>query len=77
MATFTNTIFKTVYKTLSFGISCSFWGIDVGTKCENLAQYVRLMESPASTYCALVPLIPKEAQTELAVPKTIVRADLN
>lgn len=31
-ATFTDTIFKTVYNTLSFGTSRPFWGIDVGTE---------------------------------------------
>ena len=71
-ATFTNQIFKTVYTTLSFGTSRPFWGIDVGTERPNLAQYVRPMESPASTYRALIPLIPEGVQTELAIPKTII-----
>jgi hypothetical protein len=71
-ATFTNAIFKTVYNTLSFGTSRPFWGIDVGTERPNLAQYVRPMDSAASTYRALIPLIPEGAQTELAIPKTII-----
>lgn len=71
-ATFTNQIFKTVYKTLSFGTSRPFWGIDVGTERPNLAQYVRPMESAANSYLSLIPFIPEDAQTEGDIPKTII-----
>ena len=71
-ATFTNPIFKTVYETLSFGTSRPFWGIDVGTERPNLAQYVRPMESAATSYLSLIPFIPPGAQTEDDIPKTII-----
>ena len=71
-ATFTNRIFKTVYETLSFGTSRPFWGIDVGTERPNLAQYVRPMESAATSYLSLIPFIPAGAQTEDDIPKTII-----
>ena len=71
-ATFTDQVFKTVYETLSFGTSRPFWGIDVGTERPNLAQYIRPMESAASSYLSLVPFIPENAQTKDDIPKTIV-----
>ena len=71
-ATFTNEIFKTVYKTLSFGTTRPFWGIDVGTERPNLAQYVRPMESAANSYLSLIPFIPEGAQAEDDIPKTII-----
>lgn len=71
-ATFTSEIFEAVYRTLSFGTSRPFWGIDVGTERPNLAQYVRPMGSAASTYLPLVPFIPAGAQTGDDIPKTIM-----
>ena len=71
-ATFTNPIFKTVYKTLSFGTSRPFWGIDVGIERPNLAQLVYPMDSAASTYCSLIQFIPEGIETALAIPKTII-----
>ena len=71
-ATFTNKIFKTVYETLSFGMSRPFWGIDVGTEQPNLAQHVRPMESTAASYLSLILFIPSHAQTKDDIPKTII-----
>ena len=71
-ATFTNEIFKTVYKTLSFGTSRSFWGIDVGVDRPNLLQCVHPMGPATTTYRSLIPFIPEGAETALAIPKTIV-----
>ena len=71
-ATFTDPIFRTVYETLSFGTSRPFWGIDVGTERPNLAQYVRPMESAATSYFSLIPFIPAGAKTKDDIPKTII-----
>ena len=71
-ATFTNPIFKVVYEQLSFGKMRPFYGIDVGTERANLAQYVRPMESAASSYFSLIPFIPDGAQTKEDIPKTII-----
>jgi len=71
-ATFTNTIFKTVYKTLSFGTSRPFWGIDIGIERPNLVQHVHAMDSAASTYCSLIQFIPEGVETALSIPKTII-----
>ena len=70
--TFTNKIFKTVYETLSFGMSQPFWGINVGTERPNLAQHVRLMESTAASCLSLIPFIPSHTETKDDVPKTII-----
>ena len=60
-ATFMNKTFKTVYKTLSFGMSWLFWGINVSTEQPNLAQHVWLMESTAASYLSLILFIPSHA----------------
>jgi hypothetical protein len=71
-ATFTNAIFKTVYKTLSFGTSRPFWGIDVGVERPNLLQHIFPMGSAAGAYLSLVPFIPEGAETPPSIPKTII-----
>ena len=71
-ATFTDAIFKTVYKTLSFGTSRPFWGIDVGIERPNLAQRVCQMDSAASTYHSLIQFIPEHAKAAPDIPKTII-----
>jgi len=71
-ATFTNAIFKTVYKTLSFGTSRPFWGINVGVERPNLAQLVYPMNSAVNTYHSLIQFIPKGIETAGAIPKTII-----
>lgn len=65
-------IFKSVYKTLSFGTACPFWSIDVGTEQPNLVQCVQLMESAANSFLSLIPFIPEGAQTGEDIPKTII-----
>ena len=71
-ATFTDAIFKTVYKTLSFGTSRSFWGIDVGVERPNLIQLVYPMCSPATTFRSLIQFIPDGPKMAGSVPKTII-----
>jgi len=71
-ATFTDAIFKTVYKTLSFGTSRSFWGIDVGIERPNLIQLVYPMHSPSTTFHSLIQFIPAGAETADSIPKTII-----
>jgi len=71
-ATFTDAIFKTVYKTLSFGTSRSFWGIDVGVERPNLMQLVYPMCSPATTFRSLIQFVPSGAETAGSIPKTII-----
>ena len=71
-ATFTDAIFKTVYKTLSFGTSRPFWGIDVGIDRPNLVQNVCPMDSAATTYRSLIQFIPKSIETPTSIPKTIM-----
>ena len=53
-ATFTSTIFKKVYETLTFGTSRAFWGIDVGVERPNLAQQVYPMKSASNTCGSLI-----------------------
>ena len=71
-ATFTNAIFKTIYKTLSFGTSRPFWGIDVGVERTNLLQQIYPMDSAIGTYRSLIQFIPEGAETALAIPKSII-----
>lgn len=71
-ATFTSTIFKKVYETLTFGTSRAFWGIDVGVERPNLAQQVYPMKSASNTYGSLIQFIPEGAKATSDIPKTII-----
>ena len=71
-ATFTDDIFKEVYKKLGFGTRRPFWGIDVGVDRPNLAQHVYPMNSAASSYHSLIQFVPEGVETPSAIPKTII-----
>ena len=71
-ATFTNDIFKTIHKTLTFGASRPFWGIDVGVERQNLMQQVCPMDSAAITYRSLIQFIPSSPVTPSDIPKTMI-----
>ena len=70
-ATFTNEIFKNIYKALNFGSTHPFWGIDVGIDRPNLAQYIWPI-STASMYYSLMQFIPQGVETPSEIPKTIM-----
>jgi hypothetical protein len=61
--TFTDTIFKTVFKALNFGTTRDFWGVNAGVERPNLVQCIYPMDSPASTYRSLIQFIPKDVES--------------
>ncbi|KAI1791171.1 P-loop containing nucleoside triphosphate hydrolase protein [Ganoderma leucocontextum] len=71
-ATFPTQVFNRCFSSVRMGDYRAFWGLDLGSDRRNVAQWVRRMEYPRSSFASLFAFIPQTLNTIEDLPKTIL-----